>query len=525
MKALVMVRASTEAQSIEDQHNEMVKFCNDEGYDELIFVEDKGASAIKLNDSYRLMINQVKDEIERDSSIRCFAVWELSRAFRNEGVYYEVKSFLLEHNIQFICKNPYLKLLNPDGSLNSGMEIAMSLLSTLAKQEMELKKERFKRAKSALWSQGRYIGGTVKYGYKVENGYIVIDEETAPFIRMVFEMYSTGKYSERTLYDELTDRGYDISYHIINSIISDRAYVDSPYPQMVSTDLWKKCEEVRKKNYISIPKGRKYCFGSGIFKCGVCGRAMIAEGAQYRCWHHNKYSSPPHCENGLTIRVENLDGLLWWVASKEETMYRMKIDSKKRDEYEKQVCILREKVEANRKKLDNVDEKKRRIRDLFIEGMISKDELKLRQSKILSDVKIYNDNILKLEERIDGYLGLLSSDEDNVTPDILKGIYGGVLGESDLKQMNDIVKKHIKQVTSSSEWFGKDRDKRAIRQNAQLITVDTVYSGVKKFIYVARKYKGHKFFIYGTETPLFGVKKIEREPLGKVHPRAFKKIK
>lgn len=206
-------------------------------------------------------------------------------------------------------------------------------------------------------------------------------------------------------------------------------------------------------------------------------------------------------------------------------MYRMKIDSKKRDEYEKQVCILREKVEANRKKLDNVDEKKRRIRDLFIEGMISKDELKLRQSKILSDVKIYNDNILKLEERIDGYLGLLSSDEDNVTPDILKGIYGGVLGESDLKQMNDIVKKHIKQVTSSSEWFGKDRDKRAIRQNAQLITVDTVYSGVKKFIYVARKYKGHKFFIYGTETPLFGVKKIEREPLGKVHPRAFKKIK
>ena len=307
MKALIMVRASTEAQSIEDQHNEMVKFCNDEGYDELIFVEDKGASAIKLNDSYRLMINQVKDEIERDSSIRCFAVWELSRAFRNEGVYYEVKSFLLEHNIQFICKNPYLKLLNPDGSLNSGMEIAMSLLSTLAKQEMELKKERFKRAKSALWSQGRYIGGTVKYGYKVENGYIVIDEEKAPFIRMVFEMYSTGKYSERTLYDELTDRGYDISYHIINSIISDRAYVDSPYPQMVSTDLWKKCEEVRKKNYISIPKGRKYCFGSGIFKCGVCG---IVDGLDQRVhdiddgFLHGLFAHVTQCEQHLSPCIE-----------------------------------------------------------------------------------------------------------------------------------------------------------------------------------------------------------------------------
>lgn len=82
MKCLVMVRASTEAQKIEDQHNEMVRFCGDEGYDDLVFVEDKGASAIKLNDQYRLMIDQVKDEIGRDPDIRCFAVWELSRAFR-----------------------------------------------------------------------------------------------------------------------------------------------------------------------------------------------------------------------------------------------------------------------------------------------------------------------------------------------------------------------------------------------------------------------------------------------------------
>lgn len=530
MKALVMVRASTEAQSIEDQHNEMLKFCQDEGYDDIVFVEDKGASAIKLNDQYRLMIDQVKEEIARDSSIRCFAVWELSRAFRNELVFQEVKMFLVERRVQFLVKNPYLKLLNPDGSVNNGMEVAVTLMATLAKQEMELKKERFHRAKSAMWNQGKFIGGTVKFGYRVDDdGYIVFDEEKAKLVRMVFDMYATGKYSVRSLYDELIERGYDISFYYVNNIISDRAYIDSPYPQMVSQELWDRCEEIRKRNYISIPKGRRYCFGSGIFKCSVCGRAMIAEGAQYRCWHHNKYSSPPHCDNGLTIRVENLDGLLWYVASVEEITYRMRMDQDRREEYEKEVVIMREKVAAARKKLEYVDEKRRRIQDLYLEGMIDKEEMKKRHSGTISEVKEYNDTILKLEEKIKGFLQLLQGDDDSI-PDMDKitGIYTGVLSEGDLKMMDGIVKKHISRVITTAYWFGRDRDKRADRENAQLVEIETVYGGIKKYVYVARKYKKHHFWLYsedGKETPLFTVKKIERAPLGELHPRAFKKFR
>ena len=524
-----MIRVSTETQNLEDQHNEMVRFCQDEGYDEIVFVEDKGASAIKLNDTYQMMITQVREEIEKDPDIRCFAVWELSRAFRNEMVYVQVKTFLLEHNVQFLCKNPYLKLLNPDGSLNTGMEIAMSLLSTLAKQEMELKKERFHRAKTAMWKQGKAIGGNIKYGYKVDkDGYIVINEETAPFVRMVFEMYSTGKWSVRTLYDELTERGYKTSYHIINKIVADRAYIDSPYEPMISMELWNKCEEVRKKNFLSIPKGRRWCFASGIFKCSVCGRNVIADGSKYRCRHHKKYSAPPLCPNGLTIRVDNLDGLLWWIASKEEIQYRMKLDQHRREEYEKQVEVLQEKVRNTEKKLEMVESKKARIKELYIEGMIDKEELKIRQNKTLSEAKRYNDTILGFKEKIEGYLQLLEGNSDEgVSQDFLKGVYLGVLKESELKMMDEIVKKHIKRVTTSAEWFGKERDKRAVRQNAQLITVDTVYSGQKKFIYVARAYKKHHFWWYtedGSERPLYAVNKIIRPPMGEKHPRAFKKL-
>lgn len=537
-----MVRTSTESQQLEDQHNEMVQFCASEGYDEsdLIFVEDKGASAIKLNDQYRLMIEQVKENIGQNPDIRCFAVWELSRAFRNEGVYYEIKEYLLQHNVQFLCKNPYLKLLNEDGSLNSGMEVAMGLLATLAKQEMQLKKDRFHRAKKAMKAQGKFIGGRCpKYGYRVDaQGFIVIDEESADLVRKIFEMYSTGRYSIRTLYLELIERGMTkpdgapINYHLINRIVADTSYIgyakDRTYPQLISNELWEKCKAVREQNFLSIPKGHKYCFGSGIFKCSHCGRHMIAEGAQYRCWHHNKFSAPPRCDNGLTIRVENLDGLLWWVASKEHAKYLMRMDAEKEKEYAEKIGVLEMKIKTALEKIASSEQKKRKIIDTYIDGLIVKKERDIRLKKMDEDLKKYRNSILSHQETIHQLqMALTKQDGEEIDIERLSSLYGGVIREKDLKKMDEIVKKHIKRVTSDREWYGKERDARAIRENAQLITIETTLGDIQRYIYVARKYKGHYFWFYredGKEQPLLTVKKIIRQPSKSTETRAFKKI-
>lgn len=528
MKCLVMVRVSTEAQKLEDQHNEMVSFCRQEGYDDIVFVEDRGASAIKMDDQYRLMIRQVREEIEKDPEIRCFAVWELSRAFRNELVFQEVKQFLVERRIQFLVKNPYLKLLNPDGAVNPGMEIAVTLMATLAKQEMELKKERFRRAKSAMRTQGRFTGGSVRFGYRVgKDGYIEIDEEKAKVVRLVFELYATGRYSIMDVYEELRSRGYDVKYSYLNRMVSERVYVDPPYPQMISEELWRRCEEVRKSHVISVPRGKRNCFGSGIFRCPSCGRRMVAEGDQYRCWHHNKASAPPHCPNGLTVRVENLDGLLWFVAVQEETKYRFRLEGERRTEFEREIEVMREKVETAKKRLSSLSEKRARIAELYEEGDITREEMKKRRNKTLSDAKMYNDTILELEEKIEGFLGALRANTEDVpSPQFMGDVYTSVLRESEIAEMDRIVKRQIRSVTAVAiaDRNRGPQPELAKRKSAQVITVETVYSGVKEFIYVARKYNGHYFFLMDG-TPLRTVRKIVREPLGEKSPRAFKKLK
>lgn len=515
-----MIRVSTEAQRLEDQKMEMVEFCHQEGYDELVIVEDKGASAIKLNDTYKMMIEQVKEEIQKDKDITCFAVWELSRAFRNELVFQQVKQFLVERGIQFLVKNPYLKLLNPDGTVNKGMEVAVTLMATLASQEMQIKKERFHRAKSQIAIAGKFTGGRcTKFGYMVDgDGYIVPDPETAPQVKLIFELYSIGRYSVRTLYEEMKERGYDINYHLINRMVGDRRYIDSPYPKIISRELWEKCEEVRKKNFISIPKGRRHCFGSGIFRCYECGCGMLADGDQYRCRSHKKYSAPPRCGNQLTIRIENLDGLLWFIAATEETKYRLKLDQDKREEFRTRIQTLREKKDATQKRLDKLEEKKERIKELYVDGIIKKEEFEKRLSGALTDSERYRNSILRFDEEIGALLPLV---EGNIktTPDFekLKGVIGGLLDEENITLMDEIVKRHIRKVTSRPYEFKG-------RKSAQLITIETVFSGDKRFIYVARQYKGHYFF---TEKglPLHVIRTIKRESAGEKDPRAFKKLK
>ena len=49
-----------------------------------------------------------------------------------------------------------------------------------------------------------------------------------------------------------------------------------------------------------------------------------------------------------------------------------------------------------------------------IEGMIDKKEFNLRQNKTLLEVKIYSNTILGLREKIEGFLSLLDSIDEDV---------------------------------------------------------------------------------------------------------------
>ena len=127
---------------MDNQRNEMRDFVNSMGYSDIIYVEGIGASAIKINDEYIEMYAEVRKHIE-NGDISAVAVWAVNRLARDEEWFIRFKKLFIENKIQFIVKNPTLSLLNEDGSVNAGSELALSLFSTMAKQDMEEKKAKF----------------------------------------------------------------------------------------------------------------------------------------------------------------------------------------------------------------------------------------------------------------------------------------------------------------------------------------------------------------------------------------------
>jgi hypothetical protein len=255
---------------------------------------------------------------------------------------------------------------------------------------------------------------------------------------------------------------------------------------------------------------------------------MIAEGDQYRCRHHNKYSAPPHCNNGITIRLENMDALLWFVASKLDVEYRMRMDQEKETEFRNNIDVLEQKILTLKSKTDTFEYRKKKIVDTYLEDLISKGERDKRLNKLKAENQEYIDTILSYQEQINNIRTLLENKEtEEIDLEYLGSIYGKVMEYQDLKQMAEIVHKHIKKVTAERCWFGRDRDQRAEKENALLIRIYTVSGKEQKYYYIARKYKKHYFYYYSTdgrELPLLHIKKIIRKKEKSKEPRAFKKI-
>lgn len=316
-KAILLVRVSTTRQEIETQTQELVDYAIADGWKQkdLIIIEGVGASAIKLNDIYLHEMEQLYKTIE-ENEIGAVYAWEISRIGRNEEILMKFKNFLIKHNVQLVIKNPSLRLLNADGSVNAGVELAFSLFATMSKQEMELKQERFRRAKERNKAEGKFNGGIIKFGYKLDkNKYFIIDEEKAQVVRNIFEWFVNDGLSQTKIHDRLLDmgifKGKDLFTYRgkrIGVILRDKAYIgEGIYPRIVSDDIFKLAnEKIANRHKGHISKNIFYC--NGLIKDTTTGATLVA-----RCSTVNYYLV--HSVHCFVINLNAMDYIAEYSAN------------------------------------------------------------------------------------------------------------------------------------------------------------------------------------------------------------------
>lgn len=524
-KVLIMIRTSTETQTIDEQRNEMIEFCLNRGYkkEDMIFIEEQGASAAKVDARYKAQIQAIKDAIIKDSEINCFACWHLNRAFRDEDAYLDIKKFMVERRIQMLVKNPSLELLNPDGTINNGMELAMALFAVLNKQENEERKEKFKRTKKANAAKGKYNGGVnLRFGYRVnDDKFFVEDEIDGPIVRLIYELYSTGQYSTLKLANEINNRGIvrkngkPMYAWLVDSVLVSKAYTGVPnekyhnriYPAIVSMDIWNKCEEIRKSNKIFERKNKaekEVNLASRLIRCTKCGKLYISDGALYSCNGHNNREAI-YCDNDLSVNKIVMDELCWRVASTCHLDWLMDMSDDKLEEYKEELAVTEKKITTLEKKFTTIENKKQRVVDMYIEGLINNENKALRLNKIQEEVSLYTNELNALREAKNRLLGLI---ESYAKRDEVEVFMSGI-DAIDIANKYDIVHQHIKGIKLYRIQYGP-RSKSG-KDNGVDIRITTILDKEWRFMYIPQnKRKDNKLFIWNGHEWVSDYKEVEK---------------
>lgn len=381
MKTIAICRVSTNKQEIESQIKELKTFILADGVKEkdITWVTGRGVSAVKEDDRFKQNIQEVNRLIE-SGKYDCVYAWELSRIARRRVTLDLLIENLVKHHVQLKIKTPNLYLLNPDGSVNYGMELSITLFSTLAEQEMKDKKERFRRGKDRLKQEGKYLGGQLQYGYKLDKEKrIIIDEEQAKVIRYTYECYATGEYTIGTLTKHLHELGYNIDSTWAHRVLINENFHNGKYPQIITKQLFEDTKKIREKNRTSAPMTSKhYHFANRLAKCPHCGYGYSTVGDLYKC---------VNCKDGKLISIKHLDGMLWLIAKTLEYQNLLNDRNTTTKAIAKKKAELEKKINGVGSRTAKTEKARERAKECVVEGIITIEEYKARIAKIDSEAK------------------------------------------------------------------------------------------------------------------------------------------
>lgn len=500
VKAIALIRTSTDRQEIESQKEQVLQMCYYDGLtdDEIIIVGKQGASAIKVDDAYLENMNKVYELIENYPTIKTVYVWAIDRIGRTREHLSNFRETLLRKKVQLIIKTPYLKLLNEDGSENVGVGIAFSVFIEMAIQEMQQKVERFKRGRERNRKQGKWNGGPrTLYGYKIgENKFMVPDEYDAKIVREIYEEYATGKWSIRKLREEMNNRGYErngmkLTFETVKTCLYNGLKYcgkddKTNFPPILSEDIVNKVNEQLKKN-VRIQKSlTHHYFAHGIFRCS-CGKRMVICHDHYRCitstaTGKNLVGIDSQCTakyNNMSLRV--LDGILWRVAKDCHERVLDEMNSNKKKELKKEKNILEKKINKFNKDLESFKDKREKLFERSIlegisQSMVDNIKMKLdsQENKIRTE---YNECIEKLN-RLNATLNMGENKRRDNEIKFLTMLNLDMTGNEE--EMNDLVHKYIS--NGSICKYEGEPIKGYEGWKTTEVNIDTIF-GKRRFIY------------------------------------------
>ena len=186
LKCYLYTRVSTSMQvdgySLDAQRDKLRKYA---AYEDMIVAgeySDEGFSGknIQGRQDFQRMLNDIQDGKDDVSYV---LVFKLSRFGRNAADVLNSLQLMQDFGVNLICVEDGI-----DSSKDAG-KLMISVLSAVAEIERENIRTQTMAGREQKAREGKWNGGFAPYGYKLENGNLVIAEDEVEVIRVIYDRY------------------------------------------------------------------------------------------------------------------------------------------------------------------------------------------------------------------------------------------------------------------------------------------------------------------------------------------------
>ena len=182
---------------------------------------DEGLSGISTK--RRENFNRMIDNAEEDR-FDLIITKEISRFARNTLDSIQFTRQLLSAGVGVFFQNDNINTFDEDS------ELRLSIMSSIAQDELRKLSSRVKFGHQQAIKQNVVLGNSRIFGYKKDDGRLIVDEEQAEMVRELFELYATDEYSMKQLETLFWEKGYrnlngrKIAHSTMSNLISNPKY-------------------------------------------------------------------------------------------------------------------------------------------------------------------------------------------------------------------------------------------------------------------------------------------------------------
>ncbi|MBR5975689.1 MAG: recombinase family protein [Clostridiales bacterium] len=315
-KCYIYTRVSTMMQvdgySLDAQKDKLRKYADYQDMEVVAEYSDEGRSGknIQGRPDFSRMMSDIEDGKDGISYV---LVFKLSRFGRNAADVLNSLQIMQDFGVNLICVEDGI-----DSSKDAG-KLMISVLSAVAEIERENIRTQTMAGREQKAREGKWNGGFAPYGYKLENGNLIIADDEVEIIRLIYDRYIHTKDGLNGVAAFLNNHGYTkklrqnntisgFSAKFVKDVIDNPVYMgkiaygrrrtekkigtrnemhvvaksefpifEGEHEAIISEEDWNLAQEKRKLNAYRRQKVHNIDHAhilSGILRCPCCGKSL-----------------------------------------------------------------------------------------------------------------------------------------------------------------------------------------------------------------------------------------------------------